>query len=228
MSKYLLGAALAAAMVAITPLMGQTPAPAPVAPQVQGHPGQAGQGRAWASTQTRAEVAAHVRTMFDRLDKNRDGFITKAETEAAKGDRKERIVKHIERKGGGEGVGGGRADRGALFDRMDANRDGYVSRDEFTKAPMREERRIVIRTDRNGDGRPDGGGMMRGKRMGAGLGGRMFEMADANRDGRVTLQEATNAALQHFDTADVNRDGQLTPDERMQMHQRMRAERRPG
>jgi hypothetical protein len=56
----------------------------------------------------------------------------------------------------------------------------------------------------------------------------MFEMADANRDGRVTLQEATNAALRHFDTADVNRDGRLTPEERMQMHQRMRAERRRG
>ena len=61
-----------------------------------------------------------------------------------------------------------------------------------------------------------------------GMGGHMFEMADANRDGRVTLQEATNAALRHFDTADVNRDGQLTPEERMQMHQRMRAERKPG
>jgi aryl-alcohol dehydrogenase-like predicted oxidoreductase len=72
---------------------------------------------------------------------------------------------------------------------------------------------------------------MRGMRMGMGMGGlrgRMFEMADANRDGRVTLQEATNAALRHFDTADVNRDGRLTPEERMQMHQRMRAERRRG
>ena len=56
----------------------------------------------------------------------------------------------------------------------------------------------------------------------------MFELADGNRDGRVTLQEATNAALRHFDTADLNRDGQLTPQERMQMHQRMRNERKPG
>jgi hypothetical protein len=51
-------------------------------------------------------------------------------------------------------------------------------------------------------------------------------MADANRDGRVTLPEATNAALRHFDMADLNRDGQITPDERMQMRQRMRTEHR--
>jgi Ca2+-binding EF-hand superfamily protein len=54
----------------------------------------------------------------------------------------------------------------------------------------------------------------------------MFEMADANRDGRVTLQEAQAAALRHFDMADVNHDGQITPDERKQMRQRMHAEPR--
>jgi hypothetical protein len=30
--------------------------------------------------------------------------------------------------------------------------------------------------------------------------------------------------LRHFDMADANHDGQITPDERKQMHQRMRAE----
>ena len=58
------------------------------------------------------------------------------------------------------------------------------------------------------------------------FGGHMFEMADANKDGRVTLQEAQAAALKHFDMADANRDGQVTPDERRQMHERMRAEHR--
>ena len=43
------------------------------------------------------------------------------------------------------------------------------------------------------------------------MGGRMFETADANKDGSVSLQEATDAALQHFDMADANRDGQITP-----------------
>jgi hypothetical protein len=60
----------------------------------------------------------------------------------------------------------------------------------------------------------------------AGFGGHMFEMADANKDGRVTLQEAQAAALRHFDMADANRDGQVTPDERRQARERMRAQHR--
>ena len=213
MRKYLLGGALAAVMVAIAPVVAQIPAPAPVAPQVQN---QAWHGRT--SVHTRAEVAAHVRTMFDHLDNNRDGSITKAESEAAKAKMGMRMAGRMGQHGGGGG--GAMPDRGAMFDRMDANRDGSISRDEFAQAPMRHG--------------PDGGGMMRqmhmkmGMRGMGGMGGHMFEMADANRDGRVTLQEATNAALRHFDTADVNRDGQLTPDERMQMRQRMHGEHKPG
>jgi hypothetical protein len=59
----------------------------------------------------------------------------------------------------------------------------------------------------------------------AGLGGRMFELADANRDGRVTVQEATATALQRFDRTDANRDGQLTREERQQARQQRRAQR---
>jgi Ca2+-binding EF-hand superfamily protein len=55
--------------------------------------------------------------------------------------------------------------------------------------------------------------------------GRMFESADANHDGKVTLQEMTDAAVHHFDEADANHDGTLTPEERMQMHRHMKAER---
>jgi len=223
MNTYLLGGAAAAAVVAMAPAAAQTPAPAPAAPQVQVRILQPG-GQGWTSVQTRAEVAAHVRKLFDRLDTNHDGSITKAEAEAAKGNWK---VMRMHAPGGGAGVGGKPADRGAMFDRLDTNHDSTISRDEFARAPTREERRIVIRTDNNGDGRPDGMGMRHGMGMG-GFGGRMFDLADANHDGRVTLQEATDAALRHFDTADVNRDGKLTPEERMQMHQRMHSERRPG
>ncbi len=60
----------------------------------------------------------------------------------------------------------------------------------------------------------------------AALGGHMFDMADSNRDGRVTLQEAQTVALRHFDMADANRDGQVTPDERRQARKRMRAQHR--
>ena len=66
---------------------------------------------------------------------------------------------------------------------------------------------------------------MRGMGMG-GFGGHLFEMADANHDGRVSLQEGEAAALSHFDRADLNHDGRLTPEERSQAHQLMRQHRR--
>ncbi len=218
MSKCLLGAAAAAVAVALSPAIAQTAAPAPHA-QIHHAPMRA---------HTRAEVGAHVQKMFQRLDSNRDGFITKAEIEARKGDRR---AKRAERHGA---TGDRTAHRAAMFDKLDSNRDGSISRDEFARAPNREQRRVVIR-DHQGQERnlqvPGHGGAhaMRGMRgMHMGLGGRMFDMADANRDGRVTLQEATAAAYRHFDMADVNRDGQITRDERIQMHQRMRTERRRG
>lgn len=211
MIKYLLGGAGAAALVAIAPAIAQTAPPAPQ-PLLQ---------RAPMAVHTRAEVGTHVQALFARLDTNRDGYITKAEVEARRGERRERIVERIQRRGG---MAGPAADRAGMFDRMDTNRDGSISRAEFEAAPVRHERRIVIAGDR-----PAGARNMRGMRMGLGhFGGQMFDLADANRDGRVSLQEATASAYRHFDMADANRDGQLTREERRQMHQRMRAERRRG
>ena len=59
----------------------------------------------------------------------------------------------------------------------------------------------------------------------AGFGARLLEMADANHDSRVSLQEAQAAALAHFDRADINHDGKITPDERRQVRQTIRIER---
>ena len=215
MTKFLLGAAAAAAAVAMSPAIAQTAQPAPNV-LIQ---------RAPMKAHTRAEVGTHVRAMFERLDTNRDGYVTKAEAQAARGDRAGRMMNRMRQRGGVQGAGGA-PNRSAMFDRLDTNRDGNISRSEFESAPARQGRRVV---NRDGARVP---GAMHGMRIGGrgmgGLGGAMFDMADANRDGRVTLQEATAAAYRHFDMADVNRDGQITPDERMQMRQRMRTERRPG
>jgi len=94
-----------------------------------------------------------------------------------------------------------------MFDRLDTNKDGAISREEFNSGHQKREVRIMRH----------GGGM-----GGARLGGRMFDKADVNRDSRVSLQEATEAALRHFDMADINRDGTLTPDERQQMRVRIK------
>jgi hypothetical protein len=164
-----------------------------------------------AKVHTRAEVQAMIAQHFAKLDTNRDGALTKAEAEAA------RQSMHSQR-------GKLRADRReGTFDRMDSNRDGAISRGERDAASAQREQRMMAR-DGNGDGRRNGRNWGRGGM--ASLGGHMFEMADGNRDGRVTLQEAQAAALRHFDMADVNRDGQITPEERKQMRQRMRAEDR--
>ena len=140
------------------------------------------------------------------------------------------ILKWLQRRGAAGSPEQRLANRGAMFDRLDTNRDGSISRAEFEAAPTRHERRVVIRNDGQPGAHREGLRMRRGMRMGMGMGlrGAMFDMADANRDGRVTLQEATAAAYRHFDMADANRDGQVTREERMQMRQRMRAERRPG
>jgi hypothetical protein len=172
---------------------------------------------------TRTEVVTKVREHFAQMDGNRDGFLTKDEAEAGRKLMKERF---------GEKRGEhrmGRRDPGAAFDRLDANKDGTVSREEFDKGhEMRIERRMVMK-----DGAPAGGqtgaphqGMRRHRMGGMMMGGRMFGMADANKDGRVSLQEATDSAVRHFDMADANRDGQVTPDERRQMHRQMIEKRR--
>ena len=199
MRMLLIAGAGSAALIAGTAALAQTTAQAPV-------PG--------AKVYSRAAAQAMVAEHFARLDTNRDGFLTKAEADAAKAahgaKRGERRAKHS----------------GGMFERLDTNRDGTINRAEFDAAHANRQQRMAAR-DKDGDGRRDARGMRGGRGFGA-FGGHMFEMGDANRDGRVSLQEATGAALRHFDSADANRDGQISPEERQQMRQQMRAQRRPG
>jgi hypothetical protein len=69
---------------------------------------------------------------------------------------------------------------------------------------------------------------MRMAGMHRGFGAHMFTMADLNKDGRVSLAEAQQLALQHFDRADLNHDGTLTREERRQARQQLRAQRHPS
>jgi len=185
MKKLLIGAGIAAALVGIAPAIAQR---APAQKATNGH--------------TRAEVQAKIAEHFAHLDGNRDGFVTMAEAQAMRTERREKRSERIDER---------RADR---FDRLDTDRNGQLSRAEFdARREHRAERRAA---------RP---GRMHARALRGNLHGRMFAMADANKDQRVSLQEATAAALHHFDSVDANRDGQVTRDERKQMRQRMRTER---
>jgi Ca2+-binding EF-hand superfamily protein len=176
-------------------------------------------------------VTARVQKHFARVDANHDGAITQDELQALKVGGKARAQR----------TGGPRNGAG-FFERLDTNRDGQVTRAELDTARAQRKAAnqqrgegVFARLDSNRDGaisraefdaarqlRANAGQRQRpGLRM-AGFGAHMFTMADANKDGRVTLQEATTAALQDFDMADANRDGQVTPQERQQLHQQMR------
>lgn len=154
---------------------------------------------------TRDSVVAKVRDHFTRLDTNRDGFVAQDEMAAM---RAHRMAQRGHRMGGQQMA---MRDPAQAFDRLDANKDGMLSRDEFARGRELRRERMAMR------------GPMQGRRMGGMMGGGMLRMADADRDGRVSLAEAQAAAVRHFDMMDANRDGTVTREERRGMRERMRA-----
>ena len=238
MTKFLWGAA---AVVMTGAALAQ--APAPVAPQAPQAPMArlAPMAPRMDRIETRDQVIAKVREHFAMLDANRDGFITAEEMGAMHVEHMDRMESMHGPDGNMTTREGPMGDRNAIFDRLDTNHDGNISRQEFTagKPQVRTEQVIVMRDGAPGapgahppmEGR-DGMRMhmrhMGGMGMGIGMGAHLLEMADANHDGRVSLAEAQAAALAHFDKADLNHDGKITPDERQQGRQIMRIERRQG
>lgn len=210
MKEFLIGAAAIVIAGAAVAQVQPAPTPQPVT-QMPGH--VAPHASLTERIDTRDEVVGKVREHFAELDANRDGALTKDEADAGRKVFRERIREKL---GDRRANRTERRDPNAAFDRLDANKDGAISREEFAQ---HREQRIERRVERA----PRAAGGMRMQRFGGMMGGHMFDMADSNKDGRVTLQEATDAAVRHFDTADANRDGRITPDERRQMRQKRRA-----
>jgi Ca2+-binding EF-hand superfamily protein len=246
MKSFLLGGVAAVLLTTVAPAIAQN---------------AAGSAPRAAEVQTRAEVTARVQKQFARVDADRNGAITQAEVAAARADRSARMASRAARQAQRSATRAQRnVDPAQRFARLDANRDGQLTRPEFDAArAARAERRAAAnkpagtgarsgerffaRLDTNRDGaisqaefqvRGQGAeerAQRQAKRAqrvasrpqhGGRFGGKMFELADANKDGRLTLQEAQSAALHHFDMADANKDGQVTRDERRHMRQQMR------
>jgi len=150
---------------------------------------------------TRADAEAKVKEHFAKVDANKDGAITREEVQARhQAMRAERQDAH--------------------FKAMDKDGNGSISRAEYDAG--------------HAGPRPDGEkqamGGMRHHRMGGGMamGGKIFDRADADKDGKVTLAEASGAALAHFDKVDANKDGTVTAAERMDYWKNRKAEWRAG
>jgi len=116
-----------------------------------------------------AAVERRVSDIFERMDANKDGKISKEEA-------KNRIAD--------------------AFDRIDTNKDGYIDKDEL--------RRFVARNMADG-GR---GGPFAGP--GAGPQGPDFDALDKNADGRLTREELKGTPYEDkFDEIDANKDGKI-------------------
>lgn len=161
----------------------------------------------------RADVTTQVKAQFATLDANKDGAITREEITTHHAARRKEMQ-----------------DR--MFADMDANKDGAISKGEFDAHHKDMAGHMMMDMDMADAADmpmpPPPPGMMapdtphkiviKRKMMGSPGGmlgeGRMFEMADTNKDGKVTESEALTSALARFDRADTNKDGKITPDER--------------
>lgn len=167
---------------------------------------------------TREAVIAKTKEMFAKLDVKHDGFLTlegmRAAHEAKMAEMKKR-----------------------RFDMLDTNHDGVISRDEFMAAkPPHDDHGPDMHGDRDHEmhhlHRPDamadghdrpgmGGPMMRRPHHDP---RKMFAEADANHDGKLTLDELLAFRLAKFDKIDTNHDGIISPDEMRAFHQSKRME----
>jgi len=164
---------------------------------------------------------------FDRFDRNKDGFIDKADAPARGG--KKRGGKRAGRRGAGAGPDAGateeqmRARVADHFKQIDKNADGKLTADEAPNPGLIEAadadgdgavtqdellalmKKRVASARRDGAPKRDGGKRKRGGKMSAG----MLKRWDSDGDGKVSADEFPGRD-QAFERFDADKDGFLT------------------
>uniref|UniRef100_A0A0N4Z1E3 EF-hand domain-containing protein n=1 Tax=Parastrongyloides trichosuri TaxID=131310 RepID=A0A0N4Z1E3_PARTI len=186
-----LALALAVGGGAMAQASGQVPA-RPQAPDARPHHAQ------MAEPVSQADFVQRRVQRLRAADANSDGQVTAEEMRAyAQARRAER--------------------QGARFDRLDANKDGVLDRDEFNTPRARGERGEGM-GGRHGGGRNDRGGHGGANRHGMARGGESRFP--------IVIADVERRANEAFARMDANRDGVLTQDERRAAMRANRADMR--
>lgn len=160
---------------------------------------------------TRAEVQTKIADHFKKADANGDGYVTKAEADAAREAMKAKFAERRE------------ARKDQRFAMLDTDKNGQISKEEFTAPRDRGEARDGGK-GKGGKHKAHRGWRGHGKGMGGmAMAGQWFDRADANKDGRVSLAEAQAGPLAMFDRVDTDKDGTISPAEREAARAAMRA-----
>jgi hypothetical protein len=160
------------------------------------------------TTLTWADAKAKADEAWTRLDVNKDGKLDQSDRDAK---------------------------MAGMFDKIDTDHNGSISKDEFIA-----HHRNMMDDHKDGKGNmppppmagmehdgPEGRGEHGRGHRGGGMMGHgamgMLMMADANKDGVITRAEFDAATKAHFDKADANHDGKVTPEERRAAFGKMHA-----
>ena len=181
---------------------------------------------------SQAEVLASAEKVFERRDSNKDGAIDTADARPHKSkghhgkggeERAERMLKRLDADNDGKVSQDEMLARASeTFERFDANKNGEVTKAEIDKKreAFRDARKAFREVKAsNGEARQEARKALRDARMDR-MGARMFERADADKNGTLTKAEMETAAAAMFKQRDRNGDGSITAGEIGKRHKK--------
>jgi Ca2+-binding EF-hand superfamily protein len=150
---------------------------------------------------TLAEMKKAEQEHFAKADANRDGRITSDEVTALREQMKSKRGEFMQKRFADKDADGdGRLSNAEVsrmpaeyFTRIYTNKDGFLSKDELSARANAMHEHFGERFEKRGE--------------------RLFERADANKDGAVDANEADALAAAHFAKLDANHDGVIVKDE---------------